>query len=189
MKIPRRQFTAAIATLLSTTTGCVGRRWWENDTESNEQDPSPTKESGNKGTQNDDTTHGSPEPTGENETGAGPEPDAGNESESEPVEDSTRPVSVAVDDAVTANIEHDVRHDVGVFVWGSIENITDAPIDQVSVTVRLYNGDGRKYHEMTDGTFGLLGGDIWKFELAARNTQYADQYDRHEVDVNARQLE
>lgn len=199
MNATRRQFTATAAAILSGTAGCVGRRWWRDDTEGDEQNSTP--EGNENESSRPDDANSDPDPeTGSDPNASAPESEPANgttdqndsapenESSSEPVEDSTRPETVNVDDSVTATIEHDVQRDVGVAVWGTVKNVTDEPIDHVAVTLRLYDANGTVYYEQTDGTIGLEW-NLWEFKFVTRNAEHANRYARHEVDVSAQQLE
>lgn len=194
MSTRRRQFLISLGVGgAAATAGCLNRLPWfgedsnadgedegEDESEPAQDQPNATEE--NHPRENESETEGG------NESEPEPEPENETDNESEPVEDSTRPESVEIDDAVEADIKFDQQEDTGVAVWGTVENVTPDPIDQVSVTVWLYDGDGNTLFEQTDGTVGLASWSSWEFEIVTRDKEVANQCESYDVEVVAEQL-
>ena len=174
------------------TAGCTSYLPWVSD-EGPEEEPDNESESDPEWESNESEGEGEDGDTAEstdenesveeNETDAEPEP----ESENETVEESTRPETVKIDDAVDADINFDRQPETGVAVWGEVTNTTTDPIDQVTVIVRLYDGDGNVIFEQTDGVIGLDGLESWEFEFVTRDTDIARQCESYDIEVIAEQ--
>lgn len=198
MSTRRRQFLITLGVGgAAATGGCLNRLPWigdDSNTDNEDEDEGePTQNQSNAAEEEQSQENESGSETGaENESEPEPENEpeneTNNESESEPVEDSTRPESVEIDDAVEADIKFDQQEDTGVAVWGTVENVTPDPIDQVSVTVWLYDGEGNTLFEQTDGTVGLASWSSWEFEIVTRDKEVANQCESYDIEIVAEQL-
>lgn len=199
MGLTRRQLVGTLAGTLPFSAGCVGRRWWESDQDAegssagnqseaqssaeNETETDATNPDENAAGDRDENTTDAAERESENETE--PSNDTGEEAD-----DSTRPTTVEIDDPDAVETEAEaIHHESSVEVRGKITNTSATEIDQITIDVILYNGDGDEIFRRTDGTVGLVEWSSWEFSVIAEGAKYAEAVDEYEVVVAAEQYQ